>query len=97
MDYFIIVATTVAGLYFHWWLYVRIKRWMDRDLALSLANGDEPKKPLCCGNWPALGSRKSNARICRVGLKPPRPIIPISRLFKAPGVQGPSRCPVDGS
>ena len=37
MDYFIIFVTTVAGLYFHWWLYVRIKRWMDRDLALSLA------------------------------------------------------------
>ncbi|KAA5844009.1 hypothetical protein F2A38_05935 [Pseudomonas chlororaphis] len=44
MDYFIIVVTTVAGLYFHWWLYVRIKRWMDRDLALSLAGGDEKKK-----------------------------------------------------
>ncbi|KAA0945085.1 hypothetical protein FQ186_13800 [Pseudomonas sp. ANT_H14] len=43
MDYFIIVATTVAGLYFHWWLYARIKRWMDRDLALSLA-GDDPHK-----------------------------------------------------
>ena len=40
MDYFIIVATTAAGLYFHWWLYVRIKRWMDRDLALSLAGKD---------------------------------------------------------
>ncbi|MGE8096964.1 hypothetical protein [Pseudomonas fluorescens] len=44
MDYFIIVATTVAGLYFHWWLYVRIKRWMDRDLALALAGNDERKK-----------------------------------------------------
>ncbi|MDN4545450.1 hypothetical protein [Pseudomonas sp. C32] len=44
MDYFIIVATTAAGLYFHWWLYVRIKRWMDRDLALSLAGKDEQKK-----------------------------------------------------
>ena len=44
MDYFIIVVTTVAGLYFHGWLYVRIKRWMDRDLALSLANGNEQKK-----------------------------------------------------
>ncbi|PWY37378.1 MULTISPECIES: hypothetical protein [Pseudomonas] len=44
MDYFIIVVTTVAGLYFHWWLSVRIKRWMDRDLALSLAGGDEKKK-----------------------------------------------------
>ncbi|MBC3386688.1 hypothetical protein [Pseudomonas sp. SWRI179] len=44
MDYFIIVLTTVAGLYFHGWLYVRIKRWMDRDLALSLAGQDELKK-----------------------------------------------------
>jgi len=44
MDYFIIVVTTAAGLYFHWWLYVRIKRWMDRDLALSLAGKDEDKR-----------------------------------------------------
>ncbi|WP_434572245.1 hypothetical protein J3P89_06070 [Pseudomonas sp. Z1-14] len=44
MDYFIIVATTVAGLYFHGWLYVRIKRWMDRDLALSLAGQDGRKR-----------------------------------------------------
>ncbi|MGF6332332.1 hypothetical protein ABH909_005210 [Pseudomonas sp. BS3782 TE3695] len=44
MDYFIIVVTTVAGLYFHWWLYVRIKRWMDRDLALSLAGKDAQKR-----------------------------------------------------
>ena len=44
MDYFIIVATTVAGLYFHGWLYVRIKRWMDRDLALALAGKDERKQ-----------------------------------------------------
>ena len=44
MDYFVIVVTTVAGLYFHGWLYVRIKRWMDRDLALALAGEDELKK-----------------------------------------------------
>ena len=44
MDYFIIVVTTVAGLYFHGWLYVRIKRWMDRDLALALAGKDEKKR-----------------------------------------------------
>lgn len=44
MDYFIIVVTSVAGLYFHGWLYVRIKRWMDRDLALSLAGKDEQKR-----------------------------------------------------
>lgn len=44
MDYFIVVITTLAGLYFHGWLYVRIRRWMDRDLALSLAGADEGKK-----------------------------------------------------
>ncbi|MFK8332460.1 hypothetical protein M2D63_020870 [Pseudomonas sp. BJa5] len=44
MDYFIVVVTTLAGLYFHWWLYVRIRRWMDRDLALSFAGTDEHKK-----------------------------------------------------
>jgi hypothetical protein len=44
MDYFIVVSTTVAGLYFHWWLYVRIKRWMDRDLALSLAGESAEKR-----------------------------------------------------
>jgi len=43
MDYFIIFITTVAGLYFHWWLYKRIQRWTDRDLALSFA-GDDPAK-----------------------------------------------------
>lgn len=43
MDYFIIVVTTLAGLHFHGWLYVRIRRWVDRDLALSLA-GDDPHK-----------------------------------------------------
>lgn len=43
MDYFIVVVVTVTGLYFHWWLYVRMRRWMDRDLALSLA-GENPAK-----------------------------------------------------
>jgi len=40
MDYFIIVVITAAGLYFHGWLYLRIRRWIDRDLALSLAGED---------------------------------------------------------
>ncbi|MBA6133458.1 MULTISPECIES: hypothetical protein [Pseudomonas] len=44
MDYFIVVVTTVAGLYFHGWLYVRMRRWMDRDLALSLAGADPHKR-----------------------------------------------------
>lgn len=44
MDYLIIFITTATGLYFHGWLYVRIRRWMDRDLALSLAGKDESKR-----------------------------------------------------
>ena len=44
MDYFIVVITTLAGLYFHGWLYLRIRRWMDRDLALSLAGADPAKR-----------------------------------------------------
>ncbi len=44
MDYFIVVVATVAGLYFHGWLYVRMCRWMDRDLALSLAGADPGKR-----------------------------------------------------
>lgn len=44
MDYFIVFLTTVAGLYFHAWLYLRIRRWMDRDLALSLAGEDGAKR-----------------------------------------------------
>jgi hypothetical protein len=66
MDYFIIVVTTVAGLYFHWWLYVRIKRWMDRDLALSLAGKDEQRRS-CSSNWRALTRKRSNAETCRNG------------------------------
>lgn len=45
MDYFIIVVTTLAGLYFHAWLYLRIRRWGDRDLALSMAGDDPLKRP----------------------------------------------------
>lgn len=44
MDYFIIVALTLAALYFHGWLYVRFKRWGDRDLALSMAGDDRAKQ-----------------------------------------------------
>lgn len=44
MDYFIIFVATASGLYFHWWLMVRICRWADRDLALSMAGDDAAKK-----------------------------------------------------
>jgi hypothetical protein len=44
MDYFIIAFLTFTAIYFHWWLFVRFKRWGDRDLALSMANNDPAKK-----------------------------------------------------
>ena len=44
MDYFIVFMAVTTGLYFHWWIYVRIKRWMDRDLALAQAGGDADKQ-----------------------------------------------------
>lgn len=44
MDYFIVFIATVTGLIFHGWLYFRFKRWMDRDLALSLAGSDPDKR-----------------------------------------------------
>lgn len=62
MDYFIIAITTLAGLYFHGWLYVRIKRWMDRDLALSLAGDDERKRSF-------MLQRLDNARAQKVKRK----------------------------
>lgn len=44
MDYFIIAVTTFAGLAFHAWLFVRFRRWADRDLALSLAGKDPERR-----------------------------------------------------
>lgn len=37
----IIAVVSVSGFYFHWWLYVRIRRWVNRDLALSMAGDDK--------------------------------------------------------
>jgi hypothetical protein len=44
MDYFIVAVAVLTGLYFHWWIYARIKRWINRDLALSMAGDDLQKK-----------------------------------------------------
>jgi len=44
MDYFIIAITTIAGLAFHAWLFVRFRRWADRDLALSIAGSDPDRR-----------------------------------------------------
>lgn len=97
MDYFIIVVTTLAGLYFHGWLYIRIKRWMDRDLALALAGKDEQKKPSCSSNWRTLKRRESSVETCRSGLKPLQQAIPVDRVLRVPDVQESSQRPVSGS
>lgn len=44
MDYFIITVVTLAGIIFHAWLFIRFRRWADRDLALSLAGKDSEKR-----------------------------------------------------
>ncbi len=44
MDYFIIAVATLSGLYFHWWIFARIKRWANRDLALSMADKKDADK-----------------------------------------------------
>lgn len=44
MEYFIIAFAVLSGLYFHWWLMVRIRRWSNRDLALSMADEDQAKR-----------------------------------------------------
>jgi hypothetical protein len=44
MDYFLIAVLTFTAIYFHWWLFVRFKRWGDRDLALSIAGKDTAKQ-----------------------------------------------------
>jgi len=62
MDYFIIFATTAAGLYFHWWLYLRIRRWMLRDLALSLAGKDERKKTYMLDRLASVHAQKIKRR-----------------------------------
>lgn len=44
MDYFIIAVATLSALYFNWWLHKRIRRWVNRDLALSIAGDDAGKR-----------------------------------------------------
>ena len=69
MDYFIIVVTTVAGLYFHGWLYLRIRRWIDRDLALSLAGSDLHKRALMLQQLEKARTLKINRRDLPAWLK----------------------------
>ncbi len=58
MDYFIIAITTIAGLYFHGWPHVRIRRWTARDLALSFAGKDEQKREFMLQRLEAAKTQK---------------------------------------
>ncbi|KIH85032.1 Ribosomal protein S3 [Pseudomonas batumici] len=62
MDYFIIAIATAAGLYFHGWLYIRIRRWTDRDLALSLAGDNELHKKFMLERLTAAREQKIKRR-----------------------------------
>ena len=44
MGYFIVVVTTVVVIALHVGIYWKFRRWMDRDLAFSLADGDAAKQ-----------------------------------------------------
>lgn len=41
---FIIVITTVTAIAFKWFLFKRIRRWMDADLIKGLAQGDPARQ-----------------------------------------------------
>lgn len=97
MDYFIIVVTTLAGLYFHGWLYVRIKRWMDRDLALSLAGKDEGKRAYMLEQLASARAQRIKRRDLRSGSLPLRQAISLGRLLKVPDVQQTIGRSADGS
>lgn len=45
MDYVVVagIIATIVALYLHWWFFSRMRRWVDRDLALHIA-GEDPKK-----------------------------------------------------
>ena len=44
MDYVIVAVVSALAIAMHVVLYVLIRRWMDRDLALSFAGEDEAKR-----------------------------------------------------
>ena len=39
----IIVISTVTAVYFKWFIFKRIRQWIDRDLINGLAGGDSAK------------------------------------------------------
>lgn len=58
LEYFIIAFAVISGLYFHWWLMVRIRRWSNRDLALSMAGEDQAKREYMLGQLAEAQRRK---------------------------------------
>ena len=44
LDYVIVAVVSARAIAMHVVLYVLIRRWMDRDLALSFAGEDEAKR-----------------------------------------------------
>lgn len=58
LEYFIIAVAVISGLYFHWWLMVRIRRWSNRDLALSMAGDDQAKRDYMLGQLAEAERRK---------------------------------------
>ena len=44
LDYVIVAVVSALAIAMHVVMYVLIRRWMDRDLALSLAGNDQHKR-----------------------------------------------------
>lgn len=59
MDYFIVAVTTLSGLLFHVWLFMRLRRWMERDQALALAGNDPDRR-----RW--MLEQLQEARRCKI-------------------------------
>ena len=62
VDYFIIAVTTFAGLAFHAWLFIRFRRWIERDLAYSIAGSDPDKRAWLLGRLSEAKAQKIKRR-----------------------------------
>ncbi|MFA5678647.1 MAG: hypothetical protein WC953_09615 [Pseudomonas sp.] len=69
MEYFIIAVAVISGLYFHWWLMVRIRRWSNRDLALSMAGEDQARRDYMLAQLELAQQQKVGRRELEAWLK----------------------------
>lgn len=61
-DLAIIAIATISAIAFKWWLVVRIRRWMDRDLICGLSGGDSDKRQQLQNLYDSLSADKTPRR-----------------------------------